>query len=64
MPVTRNEGRCPPEAEGRNIHAILFNGTRTREKSPQGWPATGRGACSWRISKPPHPFEIEFWELV
>lgn len=59
-----NDGRCPPEADGKRIHAKLFNGTLTKAKSPNGWPATGRDGCSWKISKPPHPFEIEAWELA
>jgi hypothetical protein len=64
VPRFRNEGYCPREADGQRIHATLFNGIDTRDASPQGWPADGRGACNWRISRPPHPYDIKDWEIA
>lgn len=64
MPRRTNHGYCPRDAEGKRIHATLFSGTDTREKSPQGWAADGKWACNWSISTPPHPFEIQFYEVI
>lgn len=60
----RNPGRQPGGTEGKRVKVRLFNGTIAGTKpisptSPAGWPADGKGACNWRISNPPHPFEIK-----
>lgn len=63
-----NPGRCPPEADGIDegkdyrVHVVLRCGYDTRRKEPQGWPATGRGACRWTLTG--HPFDIEFYEVI
>jgi hypothetical protein len=68
--MQRNPGHCPDEADGTDegktfyVHVRLFGGYSTEEAGHAPWPATGRGACDWRISRPPHPFQIEYWELV
>lgn len=72
--MPRNPGHLPDdclildddgEVTGhRRVHVQLFNGHSTRTKEPAGWPSGGRGACNWRISKPPHPYEIEFFEVI
>ena len=68
----KNHGQMPAFAERKRVKVRLFNGRICGEEpvsptTPAGWPAGGegvRGACNWRISKPPHPFDIdEFWIL-
>jgi len=62
--MPRNPGSLPPEAAGKRIHARLFNGHDTRAKDPQGWAADGKNGCCWRISKPPHPYDIAEFEVI
>lgn len=73
MPL--NEGRVPPATEivddagdvvgYRAVHVVLFNGFSTKAAGHLPWPAAGgRIPTSWRISKPPHLFEIREWELA
>lgn len=73
MPL--NEGRIPPECEirgddgdiigWRNVHVELFGGYSTRKAGAAPWPAGGgRQSTNWRISRPPHPFEIRKWTLA
>jgi hypothetical protein len=74
VPLAPNSGRCPPEAEildengnvtsYRRVRVVLFNGHDTARKEPSGWPAGGKGACNWRISRSPHPFEIREFEVL
>lgn len=69
-----NPGRCPSECEIRDdagelvgfrrVHVTFFNGRTSREKSPQGYPSGGRDACNWRIGKPPHPYDIQYFEVI
>lgn len=45
----------------RPVHVRLFNGWRSQAP----WPAAGsRPPTNWKISRPPHPFEIEAYELA
>jgi hypothetical protein len=44
----------------KRVRVVLFNGMRPAET----WPADGKGACSWRISRPPFAFEIKEWEFA
>lgn len=73
MPL--NEGRLPPECEVRDedgnvtsyrdVHVVLHNGFSTRKAGRAPWPAGGgRPPTNWRISKPPHDFEIKEWEIA
>jgi hypothetical protein len=75
MPRKPNPGHLPADCiildeDGnvtgyRYVHCTLFNGIDTREKSPGGWPAAGgRPPTVWKISKPPHPFQIESYEVI
>lgn len=49
----------------RNVHVRLFNGIDTAKRGDPPWPAAGgRLSTVWRISKPPHPFEIEEFEIA
>lgn len=49
----------------RKVHVRLFGGFDTRKAGNDPWPAGGaRPPTEWRISKPPHPFEIEEWEIA
>ncbi len=73
--MPQNEGRLPPECEVRDehgnvtgyraVHVVLFNGLSTRKLGHAPWPAGGgRPPTNWRISKPPHPYEIMEWEIA
>lgn len=69
--MQRNEGHLPPECEildqdgnvtgHRAVRVKLFNG---RVEGP--WPSAGGRPhqTNWKISRKPHGFEIEFWEIV
>ena len=63
-----NPGHLPSEADGTDegktlrVHVILRSGYDSRERAPQGWAATGRGACNWRLTK--SAFDILEWELI
>lgn len=70
-----NPGRLPPECEIRDehgnvtgyraVHVVLFNGFSTSKAGHAPWPAGGgRPPTNWRISKPPHSSDIEFWEIA
>ena len=46
------------------VHVILFNGHSTKAAGQPPWPSAGRfPPTNWRISKPPHPFEIQQYEV-
>lgn len=73
--MPRNEGHLPPECEIRDehgnvtgyraVHVVLFGGLDTRKAGHAPWPAAGgRPPTQWRISKPPHPYEIMEWEIA
>ncbi|MBB4859673.1 hypothetical protein HNO88_003002 [Novosphingobium chloroacetimidivorans] len=64
MPLQPNPGKCPAEAAGRRVRVVLFNGTDTARTEPGGWAADGKSGCTWRIHRPPHPFDIKLWELI
>lgn len=55
--MTRNLGHLPIEAEGKRVRGRLRNGTAF-----SGWPADGRGACRWSLTR--SPFDIEFYEVI
>jgi len=63
-----NPGHCPPEPDGTDegkthrVHVRLRNGYTTLGHEPQGWPATGRGACRRSLTR--HPFDIVEWEVI
>lgn len=63
-----NPGRLPDEADGYDegktyrVHVRLRNGYCTDPVEPQGWPASGRGACRWTLTG--HPYDIIEWELL
>lgn len=70
-----NPGHVPPACELRDddgnitgfraVHVRLFGGHDTRKRGDTPWPAGGgRPPTNWRISKPPHPYEIEEWEVA
>lgn len=49
----------------RKVHVVLFNGHSTRAAGQDPWPASGaRPPTCWAISRPPHPFEIQSYEVV
>ena len=62
--MPRNQGQLPPEAIGKRVRVRTFGGYDTAEKEPNGWAADGKGGCNWRISSPPHPYEIQFWKVL
>ena len=75
MAYQPNLGRIPPECEildeqgnvtgYRAVHVVLFNGFSTSKAGHAPWPAGGgRPPTNWRISKPPHPFEIAEWSFA
>lgn len=76
MTYHRNPGRLPDDCEAidpqtgevtgfRNCHVRLFNGWDSKALGQQPWPsAGGRPPTNWRISKPPHNFEIESYEVA
>lgn len=48
----------------RAVHVVLFNGWSSRGAGHASWPAAGgRPPTQWRISTPPHPFEIREYEV-
>lgn len=76
MAFKPNPGRLPDDCielddEGNEtgkvfrVHVRCFGGYCTKDgKEPNGWPAGGRGACNWRISKPPFAYEIKEYEVI
>jgi hypothetical protein len=75
MPLVRNPGYLPDDCvefdaqrqdTGKvfRVRVVTFGGYDTAGREPKGWPASGRGACKWRIDRPPHPFDIEFYERL
>jgi hypothetical protein len=49
----------------RAVHVVLFNGWSSRAAGHAPWPAAGgRLPTQWRISSPPHPFEIREYEVI
>jgi len=73
--VPRNLGECPEAAIIRDeagevagyraVHVVLFNGWSSKAAGHAPWPAgVGRPPTRWAVSRTPHPFEIESWELA
>lgn len=73
--MPQNPGHLPPECEVRDedgnvtgyrhVHVVLFGGFSTKKRGDAPWPSGGgRPPTNWRISKPPHPADIEFWEIA
>lgn len=62
----RNPGRLPDDADGTDegktfhVHVELFGGWSSRKAGHAPWPAD---RSNWKIRKPPHPFDIEFYEV-
>ena len=49
----------------RAVHVVLFNGWSSELTGNAPWPAGGGNPpTNWRISDPPHPFEIKAWRLA
>lgn len=55
-----NPGYCPGAAKGKRVMVELVNGNRPKDS----WPADGKGEPNWKVSKPPHPFEIKRYLIV
>ena len=75
MPRQRNPGKLPDDClirdeQGtitgfRQVYVTLFNARDTRAAGTGPWPAAGgKPPTCWAVSRPPHPFEIEFYEVV
>lgn len=75
MTYQSNMGRMPRECavlddDGnfvsyRAVHVRLFNGSDSAKMGHAAWPSAGRQPPTvWKISSPPHPFEIQFYEIV
>ena len=73
--MLENPGYLPPdcivrdefgEISGyRSVHVVLFNGYSTKKAAAAPWPAGGgRQQTVWTISRRPHPFEIQFYEVT
>lgn len=50
----------------RHVHVVLFNGWDSKAASSPPWPSNGSraGPTVWKISRPPHPFEIKQYEVT
>lgn len=48
----------------RQVHVRLFGGWDSAKALAAPWPSKGGRPVdtNWRISRPPHPFEIKEWE--
>jgi hypothetical protein len=75
MAYLPNPGRIPAECQicdeagevtgWRRVHIRLFGGWDSRKAGHDPWPAAdGRPATVWRVSRPPHTFEIKEWEIA
>lgn len=76
MAYARNPGHLPEECEirgddgditgWRSVHVRLFGGYDSRKAGHAPWPAGSHRAPAtvWKISRPPHPFQIEEWEIA
>ncbi len=75
MPYQPNPGRLPDEClvldeQGevvgyRPVHVRLFNGIDSKVRGDAPWSsANARQPTVWKISRPPHPFEIKEWILA
>ena len=49
----------------RSVHVRLFGGWDSKKAGAAPWPSAGRQpATRWAISRKPHPFEIEEFEIA
>lgn len=76
MAYQPNPGRIPPECivtdehdnvRFRSVHVRLFGGIDSKARGDAPWPSGGSSPAApdqWKISRPPHKFEIEQWELA
>lgn len=74
MAYAPNPGRLPDACviesdsgtQYRSVHVQLFGGYCTRKAGAAPWPSKGArgGETNWRISQPPHPYEIKEWEIA
>ena len=76
MAYQPNPGRLPADCElldehgelagYRPVHVRLFCGWDSQRAGHAPWPAAGGRprATVWRISTPPHPFEIQQYEVA
>ena len=73
--MPRNPGHLPDECVAvdedgnstfRPVHVRLFGGYDSARAGHAPWPsAGGRPAKTrWSVSRPPHPFDIEFYEVI
>jgi len=73
--MPRNPGHLPPECvvtddngeaiSFHHVHVKLFSGWSSRGAGHQPWPSAGcRPPTDWKISRKPHPFQIEEYELA
>lgn len=48
------------------VHVRLFSGFDSRRAGHAPWPAKGGRPIdtNWRVSRPPHPYEIKEWEIA
>lgn len=46
----------------RPVHVILHGGYDSKQRDVAPWP--GGPPTDWRISNPPHPFQIKSWDLA
>ena len=74
MAYEPNPGKLPDECvvedengnvTHRAVHVRLFGGWDSRKAGAAPWPSAGRQpATRWAISKRPHNFDIEEWEIA
>lgn len=75
MTMQPNPGHLPPDCVIRDedgnimayqpVHVVLWNGWSSAATGNAPWPAAGRHpATNWRLSQPPHPFEIQAYEVA
>jgi hypothetical protein len=49
----------------RNVYVRLFGGYDSAKRGDPPWPSGGgRVPTNWRVSRTPHPYQIEEWELA
>ncbi len=50
----------------RSVHVVLFGGFDSRKRGDAPWPSAGGrpSPTNWKISRPPHPYEIKEYEIA
>lgn len=76
MAYQPNPGNLPPECEIRDehgnvighraVHVRLFGGFDSKKRGDAPWPSAGGrpNPTNWKISRKPHQYEIEFYEIA